>query len=94
MKQKTLLMLVLLGLQAWLPMTAWAQFDQYFTESSLRVDYVLTGNNKTTTFSLKELIHEPYWSGSKGTHTRTLLERIEDQPHRRSGVWQLHRQGV
>lgn len=65
MKQKTLLMLVLLGLQAWLPMTAWAQFDQYFTESSLRVDYVLTGNNKTTTFSLKELIHEPYWSGSK-----------------------------
>ena len=48
-----------------LPMTVWAQFDQYFTESSLRVDYVLTGNRQTTTFSLKELIREPYWSGSK-----------------------------
>ena len=55
----------LLFLFTLLPMMAWAQFDQYFTESSLRVDYVLTGNNKTTAFSLKELIHEPYWSGSK-----------------------------
>ena len=55
----------LLFLFALLPMVALAQFDQYFTESSLRVGYVLTGNNKTTTFSLKELIHEPYWSGSK-----------------------------
>ena len=55
----------LLFLFALLPMMVWAQFDQYFTEASLRVDYVLTGNRETTTFSLKELIREPYWSGSK-----------------------------
>jgi len=55
----------LVFLLALLPITLWAQFDQFFAESSLRVDYVLTGSNKTTTYSLKELIHEPYWSGSK-----------------------------
>ena len=55
-----------------LPMMAWAQFDQYFTESSLRVDYCLTGNSISTSYSLKELIHEPYWSGSKTNLIDTL----------------------
>ena len=50
-----------------------ARFDNYFAESSLRVDYVLTGDNETTTFSLKELIHEPYWSGSK----TNLIDELE-----------------
>ena len=59
MKKQVLLFFALL------PMMAWAQFDQYFTEASLRVDYCLTGNQNETTFSLKELIREPYWSGSK-----------------------------
>ena len=63
----------LLFLFALLPMIAMAQFDQYFTESSLRVDYCLTGNDKATTFSLKELIHEPYWSGSK----TNLIDNLE-----------------
>ena len=57
---------------ALLPCMAWAQFDQYFTESSLRVDYCLTGNSTVTSFSLKELIHEPYWSGSKTNLIDTL----------------------
>ena len=56
-----------------LPMMAWAQFDQYFTESSLRVDYCLTGNRIQTTYSLKEMIHEPYWSGSK----TNLIDSLE-----------------
>jgi hypothetical protein len=55
-----------------LPCMAWAQFDQYFIESSLRVDYCLTGNSTVTSFSLKELIHEPYWSGSKTNLIDTL----------------------
>ena len=63
----------LLFLFALLPMMVWAQFDQYFTEASLRVDYVLTGNRETTTFSLKELIREPYWSGSK----TNLIDNLE-----------------
>ena len=57
---------------ALLPMMAWAQFDKYFTEASLRVDYCLTGDYNTTTFSLKELIREPYWSGSKTNLVDTL----------------------
>ena len=52
---------------------AWAQFDAYFTEASLRVDYCLTGNRTQTTYSLKELIREPYWSGSK----TNLIDSLE-----------------
>ena len=56
-----------------LPRMAWAQFDQCFAQASLRVDYVLTGNHDTTQFSLKELIREPYWSGS----TTNLVDTLE-----------------
>ena len=65
--KKTLFLLLAL-----LPMMAWAQFDQYFTEASLRVDYCLTGNRTETNFSVKELIREPYWSGSKTNLIDTL----------------------
>ena len=48
-----------------LPCVAFAQFDEWFTEASLRIDYTLMGNSNTTVYALKELIREPYWSGSK-----------------------------
>ena len=67
MKKISLLCLVLL------PCLAWAQFDAYFTEASLRMDYCLTGNSKTTTISFKEMIREPYWSGSK----TNLIDSLE-----------------
>ena len=63
----------LLILLALLPMMALAQFDSYFTEASLRVDYCLTGNHDETAFSFKELIREPYWSGSK----TNLIDSLE-----------------
>ena len=66
--KKTLFLLFAL-----LPCMAWAQFDTYFSESSLRVDYCLTGNRTETAYSLKELIHEPYWSGSK----TNLIDSLE-----------------
>ena len=59
MKNRLLLVLLLM------PCVTFAQFEEWFTEASLRVDYTLTGNSKTTDFALKELIREPYWSGSK-----------------------------
>ena len=62
----------LLFLFALLPCMAWAQFDTWFEPASLRVDYTLTGNNNNTTFALKELIREPYWSGSKTNLIDTL----------------------
>ena len=62
----------LIFLLAFLPYLACAQFDQYFTEASLRVDYCLTGNHDVTNYSLKELIREPFWSGSKTNLIDTL----------------------
>ena len=62
----------ILFLLALVPLMACAQFDNYFTEASLRVDYCLTGNHNMTTISLKELIREPYWSGSKTNLVDTL----------------------
>ena len=64
---------LLLFLLAFLPCMAFAQFDEWFTEASLRVDYTLTGNNKTTTYALKELIREPFWSGSQ----TNLIDNLE-----------------
>ncbi|MBR6272407.1 MAG: peptidase M64, partial [Bacteroidales bacterium] len=66
---KRLLFLIL----AFLPCMAFAQFDTWFENASLRVDYTLTGNDKTTQFALKELIKEPYWSGSK----TNLIDNLE-----------------
>lgn len=67
---KKLFSIMLLAL---LPSIAFAQFNEWFTEASLRVDYTLTGNAKTTSFALKELIREPYWSGS----TTNLIDNLE-----------------
>ncbi len=66
MKKLVLLMILM-------PCVAFGQFDEWFTEASLRVDYTLTGNQKTTSFALKELIREPYWSGSKAN----LIDKLE-----------------
>jgi hypothetical protein len=38
--------------------------QKYFTNESLRIDFVLTGNNSTCKASLFELKKEPHWSGS------------------------------
>ena len=65
--KRLLLLLVLL------PTFAWAQFEEWFEPASLRVDYTLTGNDKTTAFALKELIKEPFWSGSK----TNLIDNLE-----------------
>ena len=54
-------------------LSASAQFDRYFEEASLRVDYTLTGDARNTTYALKELIREPYWSGSK----TNLIDNLE-----------------
>ena len=56
-----------------MPCLAFAQFDEWFAEASLRVDYTLTGDSKHTAFALKELIREPYWSGSK----TNLIDNLE-----------------
>ena len=64
---------ILLLILAAMPCLSFAQFGEWFTDASLRVDYTLTGNAKHTTFALKELIREPYWSGS----TTNLIDDLE-----------------
>ena len=40
-------------------------FDEYFYDKQLRLDYFHTGNSETDSYSFDELIDEPYWGGSK-----------------------------
>ena len=39
-------------------------FDQYFFNKTLRLDYYHTGNDTSDSYSFDELIEEPYWGGS------------------------------
>ena len=41
------------------------EFENYFTDKSLRIDYFHTGNFETEYYSIDELIEEPFWGGSK-----------------------------
>jgi len=40
-------------------------FSKYFSEGSLRFDYYHTGNSSMEMMSNDEILHEPYWGGSK-----------------------------
>jgi len=42
-----------------------AQFDHYFLDKSLRIDYFHAGNYESETYYLDEVKSEPYWGGSK-----------------------------
>lgn len=42
-----------------------AQFEKYFYNKTLRLDYVHTGNVTSDAYALDELIEEPHWGGSK-----------------------------
>lgn len=47
--------------------TSFAQinFDDYFNDKTLRLDYHHTGNHEEDYYSFDELIEEPFWAGSK-----------------------------
>ena len=40
-------------------------FDDYFENKTLRLDYFHTGDSTNDSYSFDELIEEPYWGGSK-----------------------------
>lgn len=42
-----------------------SQFDKFFLDKSLRLDYSHSGNNKNEYFFFEEFIEEPHWGGSK-----------------------------
>ena len=40
-------------------------FDDYFQNKTLRIDYYHTGTDTSDSYSFDEMIEEPYWGGSK-----------------------------
>ncbi len=42
-----------------------AQFEKYFHNKTLRIDYYHSGNNETEFYTFSQLLEEPYWGGSK-----------------------------
>jgi len=54
-----------LFLTAFTCITAQVNFDDYFFEKTLRLDFYHYGNCENETINFNELIEEPYWGGSK-----------------------------
>ena len=46
-------------------LTVNAQFEKYFHDKTLRIDYYHSGNKKTELYTFGQLLEEPYWGGSK-----------------------------
>jgi hypothetical protein len=46
-------------------LTTFAQFDEYFLDKTLRIDYYHAGNFETEAYYIDEVKSEPYWGGSK-----------------------------
>ena len=46
-------------------MAAFGQFDKYFENRTMRVDYYHAGDSKNDYYYIDETIAEPYWGGSK-----------------------------
>ena len=44
---------------------SYSQFDEFFLDKTLRMDYYHSGNSDEEFFYFDELIEEPYWGGSK-----------------------------
>ena len=46
-------------------LSGFAQFDKFFHDKTLRMDYYHSGNSDEEAYYFDELIEEPYWGGSK-----------------------------
>lgn len=47
------------------PLFASAQFDKFFEDRTMRVDYFHAGDSSDDTYYIDEIIAEPFWGGSK-----------------------------
>lgn len=59
MKHTIVVLLVFIAL------AANAQFDKYFYNKTLRIDYMHAGTATTDVYALDEMMDEPFWGGSK-----------------------------
>jgi hypothetical protein len=53
-------------------MQAYASFDEWFINKTLRVDYFHTGNSASETYSIDQVKSEPFWGGSQLSLIDTL----------------------
>ena len=44
---------------------AQAEYDKYFTDNQLRIDYYIFGNSETATYAVDKLVKEPKWGGPR-----------------------------
>ncbi len=56
---------ILVVLAVLVSVTTQAQFEKYFFDKTLRVDYVHSGDHDNEVYALDEMLEEPYWGGSK-----------------------------
>lgn len=52
---------------------AYAQFEKYFLDKTLRMDYIHAGDSKHSEIYFQELLEEPYWGGSKVNLVDTMF---------------------
>lgn len=52
---------------------SWAQFDKYFHNKTLRMDYAHCGDSQHDEIYFEELLEEPYWGGSKTNLIDTMF---------------------
>jgi len=68
MKKLIVLVLLFVSMQ-----TGFAQFDKYFSDRTMRLDYFHGGTVSSEEYSFDELLSEPYWGGSKTDLIDTLM---------------------
>lgn len=69
---KSKLLLFLLVFSTTYSIKAQIKFKKYFINKTLRVDYIIAGDNKSETVYLKQLKQEPNWGGS----TKNLVDKF------------------
>ena len=48
------------------------EYDRYFTNEQLRIDYYICGNADSCTYALDKYIMEPVWGGTRNCLVDTL----------------------
>ncbi len=61
---KNLFLLIFLCCNAFILSSQTSDFEKYFTKESLRIDYILAGNNSDSRIYLQSMKKEPFWGGS------------------------------
>ena len=63
---------VIFAIMSLLPFVCLAQFDKYFEDASLRIDYSHSGRVGVEYFTIERFLHVPQWAGSKLNLVDTL----------------------